>query len=114
MDGSASRSRRSTTAWPKVVRGLPPHGVVVARVARNSPAANASIRAATHQVTVNGASMLLGGDAIVAVDGTSIQTSTQLADALAGRKPGDRVSLETVRGGSTRQVAVTLANAPSR
>jgi S1-C subfamily serine protease len=83
-------------------------------VDRNGPAAKAGIQAATHQITVNGASVLLGGDAIVAVDGKPVHTSTQLADAIAGRKPGDRVSLETVRGGSTRHVVVTLADAPSQ
>ena len=91
------------------MKGLPPHGVVVARVDRNGPAAQAGIKAATHPVTVNGASALLGGDAIVAVDGKPIHSSTQLADAIASRKPGDRVSLETVRGGSTRQVAARSA-----
>jgi S1-C subfamily serine protease len=98
----------------KAVRGLPPHGVVVARVDRGGPAAKAGIHAATHQVTVNGATALLGGDAIVAVDGGPVHTSTQLADAIAGRKPGDRVSLELARGGSTRHVVVTLAGSPSQ
>jgi S1-C subfamily serine protease len=98
----------------RTVRGLPRKGVVVGRVDRGGPAERAGIHAATRQVTVNGASVLLGGDAIVAVDGTPIRTSTQLADAIASRKPGDRVSLATVRGGSTRNVVVTLAAAPSR
>jgi S1-C subfamily serine protease len=98
----------------KTVRGLPPYGVVVARVLTNSPAAKAGIQAATHQVTVDGATAPLGGDAIVAVDGKPIHTSTQLADAIAGRKPGDRVNLETVSGGSTRHVVVTLASPPAQ
>jgi S1-C subfamily serine protease len=98
----------------KAVRGLPPHGVVVAHVDRNSPAAKAGIHAATHQVTVNGATAPLGGDAIVAVDGKPVHTSTQLADAIASGKPGDRIRLTTVRGGSTRHVVVTLAGPPSR
>jgi S1-C subfamily serine protease len=84
--------------------------VVVVRVTRGGPAAQAGIKAATHPVTVNGATAPLGGDAIVAVDGSPIQSSTQLADAISSRKPGDRVRLETVRGGSTRQVDVVLGS----
>jgi S1-C subfamily serine protease len=98
----------------KVVRGLPASGVVVASVVRNGPAAKAGIEAAKRQVTVNGATALLGGDSIVAVDGKPVHSATQLADAIAGRKPGDRISLEVVRGGSTRQVEVTLANMPAQ
>jgi S1-C subfamily serine protease len=64
----------------KVVRGLPASGVVVASVVRNGPAAKAGIEAAKRQVTVNGATALLG----------------------------------VVRGGSTRQVEVTLANMPAQ
>jgi S1-C subfamily serine protease len=87
--------------------------VIVARVVGGSPAAKAGIKAGTRHVTVDGTSTLLGGDAIVAVDGTPIRTSTQLADAIASRKPGDRVTLQTTRGGKARDVQVTLGSAPA-
>jgi S1-C subfamily serine protease len=95
------------------VRGLPSHGVVVARVVAGSPAAKAGLEAATRQVTVKGVSALLGGDAIVAVDGKPIGTSQQLADAVAARKPGDRLALDVVRAGKSRTVEITLGNVPS-
>jgi S1-C subfamily serine protease len=95
------------------VHGLPRHGVIVARVERSSPAAKAGLKAATRRVTVDGSTALLGGDAIVALDGTPIHTSTQLADAIARRKPGDRVTLAATRGGKTRDVQVTLGSAPA-
>jgi len=97
----------------RVVHGLPRNGVVVARVVSGSPAAKAGIKAAPRQVTVDGVSVPVGGDAIVALDGTPIRTSTQLADAIARRKPGDRLTLETARGGKTRAVQVTLGSAPA-
>jgi serine protease Do len=96
----------------QIVRGLPAHGAVVARVVKGSPAAKAGLAAASRQVTVNGISGLLGGDTIVGLDGHSVTTSTQLADAVARRKPGDKLTLEVVRGGKTRTVEVTLGNAP--
>jgi len=96
----------------QIVRGLPAHGAVVARVVKGSPAAKAGLVAATRQVTVNGVSGLLGGDTVVSLDGRSVTTSSQLADAVALHKPGDRLKLEVVRGGKTRKVEVTLGDAP--
>jgi S1-C subfamily serine protease len=96
----------------KGVRSLPSHGVVVARVVKNSPAAKAGLRAATQQVTVNGISALAGGDAITALNGRAIDSSAQLADAVARMKPGDRVTLQVVRTGATRTVTVTLGTVP--
>jgi S1-C subfamily serine protease len=98
----------------QIVRGLPAHGAVVARVVKGSPAAKAGLAAADRQVTVNGVSGLLGGDTIVGLDGHSVTTSTQLADAVARHKPGDKLEFEVVRGGKTRTVEVTLGNAPGQ
>jgi serine protease Do len=97
----------------KVVRGLPAHGVVVARVVKGSPAAVAGLAAASRQVTVDGVSGLVGGDAIVALDGKSVASSAQLADDVALHKPGDKLRLEVVRDGKSRTVDVTLGNVPS-
>jgi S1-C subfamily serine protease len=95
-----------------VMRGLPSHGVAVARVVKGSPAAEAGLTGATREVTVNGVTIPLGGDTIVALDGKSLTSSTQLADAVARHKPGDKLKLEIVRGGAKRTVEVTLGNAP--
>ena len=97
-----------------VVRGLPPHGVVVARVVKGSPAAKAGVKPATRQVTVNGVGVLVGGDAIVALNGKRVSSTTQLADAVAQLKPGDKVTLELVRHGSRRSLEITLGNVPEQ
>jgi S1-C subfamily serine protease len=97
----------------RTVRGLPRHGVAVTQVAKNSPAAKAGLRAAGRQATVNGVSAPLGGDAIVAVDGKPISSSTQLAGAVAGHKPGDRLRLAVERGGAKRVVEITVGTAPA-
>jgi S1-C subfamily serine protease len=95
------------------VHGIPSQGVAVARVVRGSPAAKAGLRAGTRRVTVNGMSALLGGDAIVAVDGQRIDGAPQLGRAVAARRPGDRVTLEVVRDGRARNVDVTLGDTPA-
>ena len=79
---------------------------------RGSPAAEAGLKAATHQVTADGETVLLGGDSIVAIDGKPIRAAQDLADAVAQRKPGDHVSLTVVHGGSTRTVSLALGTSP--
>ena len=54
-----------------------------------------------------------GGDAVVAIDGKPVTTSSDLADAVAEHKPGDRITLTVVRGGHQRQVQVTVGTAPT-
>jgi S1-C subfamily serine protease len=95
------------------VRDLPAKGVVITRVVRGSPAAKAGLMAATRQVTVNGVSALVGGDAIVAVGDKPVDSSAKLADTVALSKPGDRLTLKVVRDGASRSVEVTLGSVPS-
>jgi S1-C subfamily serine protease len=95
------------------VHGMPSQGAAVARVVHGGPAAKAGLRAGNRRVTVNGVSALLGGDAIVAVDGQPIVGAQQLGRAVAARQPGDRVTLQVVRGGRSRTVGVTLGDTPA-
>jgi S1-C subfamily serine protease len=96
----------------RIVRGLPAHGVLVVKVVKGSPAAKAGLKAATQQVTVNGTSTFVGGDAIVAAEGKSVSSTAQLGDIVALQKPGDALKLKVVRSGKARTVVVTLGNAP--
>jgi S1-C subfamily serine protease len=98
----------------QVVRGLPSHGLALAKVIKNGPAAKAGLEAATRQVTVNGLGALLGGDVITAADGTQVTSSAQLGEIVARHKPGDTLTLRVVRDGSTRTVHVTLGNVPAQ
>ena len=103
------RRRREERAWlgvqvktidpsvARVARGMPKTGVIVARVVQGSPAASVRV-----------------GDAIVGVDGKHVTSASQVADAVALRKPGDRLTLEVVHKGARRTVDVTLGNVPAR
>jgi S1-C subfamily serine protease len=53
----------------KLVHGMPRQGVAIAGVVSGSPAARAGLKAATHQLTADGETVLLGGDSIVNLDG---------------------------------------------
>ena len=74
------------------------NGVLVAAVVPGSPAAKAGLE----------------GDVIVAIDGKTVHTPADLADAVATHKPGDVVRLEVIRGGAREVVSVTLGNAPQQ
>jgi S1-C subfamily serine protease len=95
-----------------LVRDLPSHGAVIVRVVEGSPAAKAGLRAATRVVTVGGVSQPIGGDTIVSVNGKRVSSSSQVADAVALRKPGDTLELAVVRNGVSRTVAITLGMLP--
>ena len=97
----------------KLVKGVPSSGVTIAKITSGSPAAKAGLKAATHQVTADGQTALLGGDSITALDGKPIREAQDLADAVAQLKPGDHVSLTVVRGGSTRTVSLSLGTSPA-
>jgi S1-C subfamily serine protease len=95
-----------------LVQGLPARGVVVVDVVKGSPAAKSGLEAAK-QETANGATVFVGADAIVTVDGQPVATSAQLGEIVAQHKPGETLELEVVRGGKSRTVDVTLANPPA-
>jgi putative serine protease PepD len=97
----------------KLVRGVPAQGVTIAKVSPGSPAAHAGLVAATHEVTADGQTALLGGDSITALNGKPVRAAQDLADAVARLKPGDRVSLTVVRGGTTRTVPIVLGTSPA-
>ncbi|WP_320784424.1 S1C family serine protease [Streptomyces sp. CRN 30] len=70
-----------------------PAGVAVVTVDEDGPADRAGLRA---------------GDVVTALDGTDVTTLTSLAEALADRRPGDRVAVAYLRDGRERTARVTL------
>lgn len=53
------------------------------------------------------------GDVIVAIDGTTIGSSQDVANYLANKKPGQQVTLHIVRGSQNLTINVTLGHAPA-
>jgi putative serine protease PepD len=87
-------------------------GVLVATVDSGSGAAQAGLKPATNQVTVEGESWPADGDVIVKVDGEPIGTVERLIDVIASKKPGDKISVEVVRGNSDKTLTVELGRQP--
>ncbi|MGH3003220.1 MAG: S1C family serine protease, partial [Gaiellaceae bacterium] len=92
---------------------LPTHtGLLVAHVTKGSGAEKAGLKGGTTGVVVGGVTYRLGGDIIVGIDGRRIQTYEQLRDAVAQKRPGDKVKLQVMRQSSKKTVTVTLGEAP--
>jgi S1-C subfamily serine protease len=89
-------------------------GLLIVRVYDSSGADKAGLRAGTDEVVVSGESYLLGGDILVAIDGTEIATPEDLREVISARKPGDKLTIEAYRGSDKRSFEVTLGRRPAR
>jgi S1-C subfamily serine protease len=88
-------------------------GVLVESVVEDGPADKAGIRGGDDTVTLQGQPYTVGGDVIVRIDDTQVESFEDLTGYLAGKKPGDRVEVEVVRDGTSRTIAVTLGERPA-
>jgi S1-C subfamily serine protease len=88
-------------------------GVLVESVTSGSGAGKAGVQGGERQVVVAGETYVLGGDIIVTFDGKQISSIEQLRDAIAGHKPGDKVSLVIYREATKTGVTVTLGRQPA-
>ncbi|GAB4110929.1 MAG: hypothetical protein Fur005_17580 [Roseiflexaceae bacterium] len=76
---------------------LPPLGMLVTRLERGGPAAQAGI---------------VRGDIVVAADGAPVQDARDLQTSLKRLRPGDRIRLTIDRGDGPRDIEVTLGSFP--
>jgi putative serine protease PepD len=56
---------------------------------------------------------LTEGDVIKKVDGNDVQAADDVSALITGKKPGDKVKIEVVRGGRTETITVTLGTRPA-
>jgi S1-C subfamily serine protease len=88
------------------------HGLLVQAVTPGSAAAHAGLEAGSTPALVQGESYSIGGDIIVAVDGTRVSTESQLRRLLTLDKPGDRLRFTVYRGSKELGIEVTLGTTP--
>jgi S1-C subfamily serine protease len=77
-----------------------------------SPAARAGLRGGSTTATIEGRTLTVGGDVIVAVAGRTVARFSDLGRAISARRPGARVTLAIIRGGARLDVSVTLGAQP--
>jgi S1-C subfamily serine protease len=89
-------------------------GALVQSVQSGSPADKADLQAGDRRTDVDGATVVLGGDVIQAIDGKAIQNADGLAAAIGSHKPGDSIQVQVLRDGQQKTFTVTLGSQPSK
>jgi S1-C subfamily serine protease len=89
-------------------------GVLIARVAEGSPAAEAGLEGGDQSVIVDGRSYVFGGDIVVSADGQAMRTPDDLRTMIMEMRPGDSVTIDIRRGDMQRTVNVTLGQQPAQ
>jgi S1-C subfamily serine protease len=87
-------------------------GAWVQEVNAGGPAERAGIRGGGGESEFQAQTYRDGGDVITKVAGKPVQNSAELADVIAGFKPGDEVPLEIHRDGGTKEIKVKLGERP--
>jgi serine protease Do len=125
--GSASAGERAGSPWlglsgmsmsDEIAQAMglknTPAGVLVQQIQSGSPADKAGLRGSYKPYELNGEQVLIGGDIITALDGTSVASMNELANALSAYKAGDKVELSIIRDGKQTKLTVTLAEKPQK
>jgi S1-C subfamily serine protease len=93
---------------------LPATGLLIAGVAKGSPAAAAGLKGGSKSLDVGGQQYCVGGDVITAIAGHRVSTLDDLQQRLSSFAAGDKIKLAITGGdGSKRTVTVTVGSIPS-
>ena len=84
-------------------------GVLVIEVQQDSPADDAGLRAGSEQFTLQGETVMIGGDVITEFNGQSINSIEELVARIQSSAAGDEVTLTILRGGEQMEVQAVLA-----
>ena len=88
-------------------------GILVVVLSEGGPAAQAGVRGPSRTVSLRGQRIPVGGDIVVALDGTMVSDMDQVTQYLEkNKKIGDTVVLTLVRDGRRMDVRVTLGELP--
>jgi S1-C subfamily serine protease len=99
-----------TSAISKSLNLPTDEGVLIQRT--TGPAKKAGVEGGNTQVTLGGNDLVLGGDVLTAIDGKKVKSMDDVISVVDSKKPGDKVTLELLRGQKRRTATVTLGNRP--
>jgi len=89
------------------------YGALIDAVAKHGPAARAGLIAGTRRVDFEGQALTVGGDAIVAIDGSPVVSSDAVAALVSEYLvPGEVAWFTLVHGGQRRVVPIVLGTRP--
>lgn len=89
------------------------YGWLIVQVISGTPAEQADLQGGTQQVRIDGEPVTIGGDIIIAMNGTRIRNGDDLASYLEENTlPGETVILTVMRGDQKLLVTITLGRRP--
>jgi S1-C subfamily serine protease len=92
--------------------GLPAdYGILIERVLPGGAAEKAGLRGGNQKAYQGNIPVMLGGDLIVAMDGTEITSPQDLSAAMNSHRAGDLVTITVFRGRKRMDIKVTLGDA---
>jgi S1-C subfamily serine protease len=97
--------------WPELADALNlpvKQGILIENVSPKGPAAQAGIRGGSRSVMAGLQELRIGGDVLIAIDGTEITSTSDLTLLLNRHRPGDTVTATVLRDGKKVQIQVKL------
>ena len=90
------------------------YGWLVAQVTSGGPADTAGLHGGTQQVIVAGQTVIIGGDIIIAINGTRITNIDDLSTYLEEHTlPGQTINVTIMRSNQTMTLTIVLGTRPS-
>ena len=100
--------------WVRIFNIPQPAGMLVQRVADNSPAAAIGLLGGTYKAAIAGEEILVGGDIILAVGGIQVlpdgAAMPKVLEYLSNLKPGDVVTVKVLRAGQVTELKTNMPN----
>ena len=89
------------------------YGWLIAQVTSGGPADDAGLQGGTQQVTVDGQSVIIGGDIIIALSGTRITGTDDLSTFLEEHTlPGQTINVTIIRNGQDMTLPLKIGTRP--
>ncbi len=103
-----------TPSLAEILRLGAERGAAIQEVVDGSPADRAGLKGGSQEREIEGIPITTGGDLIVAVDGTAIESAEDLVRAVTDRLPGETATFTIVRGDEQLDVKVKLGERPAQ
>ena len=88
-------------------------GAYISRIVNDGPSERAGLKGANDTKTINGRQVEIGGDVIIGIDGTEVNSFEDLLIYTAlNTKPGQQVTLTVIRDNQEREIKVTVQKRP--
>lgn len=108
-----SLSQQVAASFAELGAEVPERGVLILSVEPGTPAAKAGLRGGNRTVNTPYGSIMVGGDAIIAIDGVAIASPSKLIAYLETyTRPGETIQVTVLRNNEEITLPVTLGERP--